>query len=514
MSLSLQTTPVRAQRQNELVDGGFSPAPYRTGEKLTYNVSFSNFPTAGHVELMVWGRGAYFGREGLELRARVETTGIVSAALYSLNNNYLAYVDPATGLPFRTQQVIREGSRSDDVSLDYNQPLGVSALPSKTTPFGASGTYDFLSAFYRLRALPLAPGAAYRVAVSNDGAQYDAVLQVTGRELIKTNVGSSNTIVTQLRVPGNKAINAYSIRVYFTDDARHVPVLMTLRLQAGEIRAELASAEILTEPAPGTTPDGNLPRNPSTNAPLVASSPSTVPGATNPGGDSASAATADLPFKVGEQLNFNFFLGNAAQAVGTASFQVRARDRFFNRDGFFLFGSMQSSGALQSLFPVNDRISSYVDASTLLPFRTELRLQEGKRNTNWVITNDQSSGTATFNDGTRLDVPIGAHDLLSVLYALRSFDLTPPKRSAVAMLINKRPRTLSITALRRETIELGGQRIPAVQLSLVTDDPQGDRFNLRLWVSADSRRLPLRLTAITPLGTVRADLSILPVGNQ
>ena len=141
-------------------------------------------------------------------------------------------------------------------------------------------------------------------------------------------------------------------------------------------------------------------------------------------------------------------------------------------------------------------------------------MQEGKRSTNWIVTNDQSSGAATFNDGARVEVPIGAHDLLSVLYALRSFDLTPPKRSAVAILINKRPRTLSISALRRETIELGGQRIPAVELSLTTDDPQGDRFNLRLWVSADSRRLPLRLTATTPLGPVRADLAILPVGNQ
>ena len=288
VSLSLQTMPVRAQGQNELADSGLSPAPYRTGEKLTYNVSFSNFPTAGHIELMVWGRGTYFGRAGIELRARVETTGIVSAALYSINNNYFAYIDPATGLPFRTQQVIREGSRNDDVSLDYNQPAGVSALPSKSTPFGASGTYDFLSAFYRLRALPLAQGATYRIAVRNDSAQYDAVLQVMGREIIKTNVGSSNAIVTQLRVPGNKAANDYSIRIYFTDDERHIPVLISLRLKAGEIRAELASAEILTEP----TPDGNPLRNPSTNAPLVASRPTAPPGATIPDGDSVAAAPA------------------------------------------------------------------------------------------------------------------------------------------------------------------------------------------------------------------------------
>ncbi len=175
---------------------------------------------------------------------------------------------------------------------------------------------------------------------------------------------------------------------------------------------------------------------------------------------------------------------------------------------------MQTTDAAQRLFPVNDQISSYVDATTLLPFRTELRLQEGKRRANLLVNLNQNVGSAVFDDGARLEIPVGTHDLLSVFYALRSFDLTPPKRNAVSLLINKRPRLLIVTALQRQTIEVGNQRIPAVQLSLVTDDAQGDRFELRLWMSLDSRRLPLRLTASTPLGPVRADLAIIPVTVQ
>jgi hypothetical protein len=104
--------------------------------------------------------------------------------------------------------------------------------------------------------------------------------------------------------------------------------------------------------------------------------------------------------------------------------------------------------------------------------------------------------------------------MLSVLYALRSFNLTPPKRNAVSILINNRPRTLFITSVKREMIDLGGQKIAAVQLSLTTDDQQGDKLGLRLWVSEDNRRLPLRLTANTPLGQARADLAIIPTGQR
>jgi hypothetical protein len=240
------------------------------------------------------------------------------------------------------------------------------------------------------------------------------------------------------------------------------------------------------------------------------------------GGDGAPAAAAganseapsDLPFKVGEQLNFSFFLGTSTQPVGVASYHVRARNKYAGRDGLWFSASMFTTGALQSVFPVTDKIETYVDAKTLLPFRSQLQIREGNHRLQGVVSIDQERGAAIVADGSTVEIPVGTYDLVSVIYALRSFDLSPPKRNAVSLLINKRPRTLFINSLRRETIELGGKSIPAFQLALATDDPQGDRFQLRLWVGADSRRLPLRLTATTPLGLVRADLSIIPLNPQ
>ncbi len=240
----------------------------------------------------------------------------------------------------------------------------------------------------------------------------------------------------------------------------------------------------------------------------------TPPGVVPPAlaGDSESAS--DLPFRPGEQLNFNFYAGQGSQPIGTASFQVRARARYFNREGLLLAANMQTTGAGRALFPVTDQINSYVGANTLLPFRTELLLQEGRRRTSWVVSVDQDRGNALFDDGTRVEMPVGTHDLISVFYALRSFDLTPGKENRVSLLINKRPRLLLLTSLRRDTVQLSGRPIPAVVLSLLTNDPDGDRFQLRLWVSTDRRRLPLRLTAQTPLGPVRADLAIIPLDVQ
>ena len=489
--------------------GEFSSAPYRAGEKLTYNVSFSNFTTAAHVELFNAGRGRFFDREGFELRARVQTVGVVRAALYAIDNEYTSYVEPQTGLPFRTRFQRLDGGATAQTPTGP----GYSAPAVEATP----ATYDFLSALYRLRALPLAAGAVYPVRAQGDGTQYEAELRVVGRETVKTPAGTFNAVVTQLRVRNNSAVNDYRSRIYFTDDERHVPVLLTAKLKTGEIRAELASSELIN--ATATLPSGNVAEN--ARPPDTTPTPARVVARPPAGGDGAAAAggaeadtSSDLPFKVGEQLNFNFFLGTSPQPVGIATYHVRARNRYSGRDGLWLSATMATTNALEQVFPVADKIETYVDAKTLLPFRSQLQIREGTHRLQGVVALDQERGSAIVTDGSTIEIPVGTYDLVSVIYALRSFDLTPPKRNAVALLINKRPRTLFITSLKRETIEIGGKRIPTFQLALATDDAQGDRFQLRLWVGTDRRRLPLRLTATTPLGPVRADLSIIPLNAQ
>ncbi|HEY0407238.1 MAG TPA: DUF3108 domain-containing protein [Pyrinomonadaceae bacterium] len=490
--------PIAAQQAGTVETVATSASPYRVGERLTYHVTFSNFINAAHVELLVAQRGNFFNRDALQLRAHVETAGVVNAALYSINNDYTTYIDPNSGLPFRTQQVIREGGRTTDTSSEYNQPVGTAAIPDKLRIGEFPGTYDFISALYRLRALSLTEGSIYYFTARNDLDEYAVEFSVIGRQLIKTNVGSFNTIVTQLRVPKDEAANKFRTRIYFSDDVRHVPVLLTARHPSGEIRIELAGSE-LPEATTQTT---------------TVTPPVINPTATNLTPTGSAPFPSGLPFNAGEQLNFNVSLGATPQPVGTISLQVRARARYFNRDGIQLGMKAQTTSAAQRLYSLNDQINSYLDPNTLLPFRTELQLQEGRDRTNQVLTIDQDRGNVLTDKGTRIEIPVGTHDMLSVIYALRSFNLTPPKRNAVSILINNRPRTLFITSLKREMIDLGGQKIAALQLSLTTDDAQGDKLGLRLWVSEDNRRLPLRIAANTPLGPARADLNIIPLARQ
>src|SRR5688572_25316430 len=193
-ALVLTLTTVNAQQTQETPVAPFNSAVYRAGERLTYNVSFAQFVSAAHVEMFVAGRGRYFDREGIELRAHVETSGIVNAALVALNNDYISYVDATTGLPYRSQTVVREAGRATEASSDYNQPAGIEAIPGKLRAGGFPGMYDLLSAVYRMRAMPLSEGVSFSINVRNDTHDYQADVKIIGRQLIKTNVGSFNTL--------------------------------------------------------------------------------------------------------------------------------------------------------------------------------------------------------------------------------------------------------------------------------------------------------------------------------
>ena len=505
------TCVIAAQQKIEATQAPFNDAAYRLGERLTYNVEFSHYASAAHIEMFVAARGTFFDRDGIQLRAHVETVGIVNAALLSINNDYTTYVDPQTGLPYRAQRVVREAGRSSEAERDYNQPAGTDAIPSKLRTAESLGTFDLLSALYRVRSLPLTDRSSYLMTVQHEGEQYRAEVKVIGRELIKTNVGSFNTIIARVNVKNSRD---YNIQVYFSDDERHVPVRIVAEVQAGEIRADLAGSELtLPEPIQSSspTPPTKTDPRPSPTPRKPGQVPALPPGATS------EQSLKDVPFKIGEQLTYQVYLAsNAQQPVGAITLTLKARGRYFNRDGLLFSVTAQTTGPGARVFPVNDQITSYVDPTTLLPFRTELNLSEGKYHYTRAYNLDQNRGAAVSDNKERIDIPVGTHDLISTFYSIRTLDLWPPKQSALSIMATSQPRTLLVKSQRRETIEVGNQKINAIMVTLVlaADDPQGDKMQIRVWIGDDSRRLPLRIMAVTPLGPVRADLVIAPVTSQ
>ena len=556
------TVSVFAQKQDDAAvqTSSFSKSPYKVGEKLTYSISFATFAGIAHAELAVAGKGIYFSREGIELRATVQSSE-TATVIFDINTDFISYIDPESGKPYKTRRIVRDGINAEDESQDFNQ-TDLSIPSSRKGEF--IGEYDFLSALYRLRAMPLTEDAAYRFTARFGSTVYDAELQVTGKKTIKTTAGTFNTIATQIRVYKNKQADNYRIKIYFSDDERHVPVLITIQRPSGEIRAELASSELpkekpaqTKEPTTNKTPQTNIANNsatntgqPTTSTQGINTNPTntnpnqtqSIPGIpnnvtiiqpnnpttpnTNPTSQPRNKPVEiqpkpfpkDFPFAANEQLNFNLYWQTSQQPVGKVMLQVSERNFFNGRDALMLTAKVDSvMSAIAKIFTINDTFTSYVEPESLLPFQNETKLQGNNSHYNQMLRLDQDRGSVSSNKNNNIEIPVGTHDILSMAYALRLFDLTPNKKTPVSVLVGNRAFILTVTSIRREVIELGGQSIKAVQLKLTTDDPttnadntSGDKYVLRLWVSEDSRRFPLRFSITLSEGTLRADLVIVP----
>ena len=59
------TCTIVAQQRSAAAQAPFNENAYRVGERLTYDVDFSHFMSAAHVELFVAARGRFFNRDGI-----------------------------------------------------------------------------------------------------------------------------------------------------------------------------------------------------------------------------------------------------------------------------------------------------------------------------------------------------------------------------------------------------------------------------------------------------------------
>nr|MBA2494881.1 DUF3108 domain-containing protein [Acidobacteriota bacterium] len=128
---------------------------------------------------------------------------------------------------------------------------------------------------------------------------------------------------------------------------------------------------------------------------------------------------------------------------------------------------------------------------------------------NQTVQFDQKAGTATFDGKLHPEIPVGTHSILSLAYAIRSFNLKPSKDpnnpvndTRVAVFLGSDANVFILRPSTADIINLKGEKVPAQLVSVTTGNPQIDSLNLRVWLSLDEKRVPLRFT----LGSYQADL--------
>ena len=458
--------------------------PFAVGERLVFNVAWSSIPSAARLELEVSEKGQFFGTESYQLRTKVQTLNQAWSLFGEIDNQYTSYIHADTALPHRLVNTIHQGEKQGEEIVMVDQTRQQATYADESTLVLQPATFDLPSLVYALRLRPLPEGGRqkYSALFGKELIEVEAI--VSDRERVVTQAGTFNTVC--IKFYPRKKLSKYRAFLWLSDDARRLPVMIKATLPFGEVRADLISATMAAAPLAGsaklkslTDESGKL----ITNGKLM-------------GGDYS------LPFAIGERLNYEISWGNFI-SVGRASFEVRQQGMLENQRVFEFYGEATSTGAARTLINVNDQVSSFALVDRLTPIRTDLRLREGKRTKYDTAIFNLENRTARLNNGTVVQIPAGAFDLLSLYYAVRASNFKMGQAYNYPFLdANNRLQMVTIRAMKQETIGGPMGTRDAVQLDIMTPEPALGLL-AQAWISNDARRLPLYFVTRTRFGELR-----------
>jgi hypothetical protein len=216
--------------------------PFVPGERFTYAISWLNI-TAGKAVMEVADAPPMQGHPALRLLT-VATSAPFVSRFYPVENRVESLVDAATLLPRRMVFRRREGKRKNDFDVFFHQSEGtiIATKDGVTNQLTAPpGIHDSISSLYYFRSLSsLVPGSSRMIAVHHDKKNYKVEVQVEGLERLKGPWGEVETVRVLAIMPFQGIfLNEGNIRIWLTNDARHVPVMMKAKVVIGSVVARL-----------------------------------------------------------------------------------------------------------------------------------------------------------------------------------------------------------------------------------------------------------------------------------
>ncbi len=481
-----------------------SGAPFVTGERLSFNVSWANFVTAARLQLEVAEQGAFFEQEGYQLKTRLETIGYVRSLFVELDNQYTSYVDAKTMLPYRLVNLTQQGLKREESTVVLDQQQRIARYDDGKEITLPPSTYDLPSLLYTLRLRELKQGATHKFSALYEKETVEVEAQIKQRERVITQAGTYNAVRVDFSAKSKKRnLSQFRVRAWFSDDAQRLPVLITAQLPFGEVRVELANAMIVSQPKAGIA----LSPNPVAKSPLIASKDNLPAGAFEAASKSRAPLEYEnhLPFAVGERLNYDISWLNLP-SIGKVSFEVRQQGYLGTRRVFELVAEAATVGAARAVFDLNDQFICYADVESLMPVKTSLRLREGERTKQAMADFDWHAKVAKLDDGTKVLLQPNTRDLVSLFYALRAADLKIGSSFTYYFLTaNHHTRRLLIRVAQQETITGPMGQRETTRLDIFSQQPQ--QLLAQAWISNDTRRLPIYVAVRLPVGELRAQLT-------
>lgn len=221
--------------------------PFQVGETLAYDVSWSNFLTAGRATLKVTDRKTISaGRVGYGLQVEAQSVS-VAATLYKLYYKVESVLETTSLAAVRSASYSNEGGKERIKSIafgpnntaDVEMRTKESVRRKLTLP---PHTLDMLSAVYVIRSLAVKPGESLAMPIVDGDTVSRIRLTFGNREMVTTGLGKLPgwKVTPVLLDDRGQPTAGRRLTFWLSDDAARKPLRFEAALPVGSITLTLA----------------------------------------------------------------------------------------------------------------------------------------------------------------------------------------------------------------------------------------------------------------------------------
>lgn len=182
-------------------------------------------------------------------------------------------------------------------------------------------------------------------------------------------------------------------------------------------------------------------------------------------------------------------------------------------DMFRITSVAKSSGGFARLIRVRDQIETLVARSDFSTLHYVKRLDERGDKMEEVTTVEGGVATRKRKKIKKVAVPRPVYDPFSVIYFMRTLDLTPGRTYDFTLIADGKVYSVHATVLRREKVrtQVGTYDAVVVEPSMTSSGVAREE-KLQVWYSDDDRHIPVRIRTEVKFGSVTATLRGIQTG--
>jgi len=215
-------------------------------------------------------------------------------------------------------------------------------------------------------------------------------------------------------------------------------------------------------------------------------------------------------FTYGEALNYRVHYGFVN--AGTIEMKVKDKPVMINgRKTYHIDGIGKSKSGFDWIFKVRDHFESYLDSQSILPLQfVKTQKEGGYEDTDFVIFDHKKK--KYFSKKGSKDAPVDIQDVISVAYYARTVDVKNAKMGTEFTLnvyLDNEIHSLKFKVDKREVIDTDLGKVNAILIipQVISGRVFKDKEALKVWVSDDENKVPLRIQAEILVGSIKADIT-------